>query len=202
MSRYWLLHRLGHSCLIVWKLQNVFNSSTSDSAWCCCCTVYATHVPERRVLICSPFKRSRMSTRNRTSWRQGKSGTRTLIDSHVFGVQQRGVSDSGRFEALVLNPTVQTAKLPARMAESSQKNRWTEVPLFVLHYFFIFFCWHWGAQALLLSCGKCKDCRLASLASCLATLWYSKGADDWRGWILLTLREIHLSYFGLLCYCG
>lgn len=44
-------------------------------------------------------------------------GAPTLIDSPVFWVQEQGISDSRRFEALTVNPTVQTAKLPARMAE-------------------------------------------------------------------------------------
>ncbi len=40
-----------------------------------------------------------------------------LIDSLVLGVKEQGISDSKRFEALTVNPTVQTVKLPARMAE-------------------------------------------------------------------------------------
>lgn len=44
-------------------------------------------------------------------------GAPTLIDSPVLGDQEQGISDSRRFEALTVNPTVQTVKLPARMAE-------------------------------------------------------------------------------------
>lgn len=44
-------------------------------------------------------------------------GPPTLIDSPVLGVQEQGISDSRRFEALTVNPTVQTVKLSARMAE-------------------------------------------------------------------------------------
>lgn len=41
-------------------------------------------------------------------------GPPTLIDSPVLGVQEQGISDSRRFEAVTVNPIV---KLPARMAE-------------------------------------------------------------------------------------
>lgn len=40
-----------------------------------------------------------------------------LIDSLVLGVKEQSIFDSMRFEALTVNPTVQTLKLPARMAE-------------------------------------------------------------------------------------
>lgn len=44
-------------------------------------------------------------------------GDPTLIDSPGLGVQEQGISDSRRFEAVTVNSTVQTVKLPARMAE-------------------------------------------------------------------------------------
>lgn len=40
----------------------------------------------------------------------------TLIDGPVLGVQEQGMSDSRRFEALTVNPIVHTGKLPACMA--------------------------------------------------------------------------------------
>lgn len=48
-------------------------------------------------------------------------GAPTLIDSPVLGVQEQGISDSRRIEALTVNPTVQTVKLQHAWLSSLRK---------------------------------------------------------------------------------